>query len=71
MVCKHGYNTTVLTCLTCNPNGPKNKCTCNNTGTCALCKVFKPICEEINDCCDKILKNYPDDDSKISKIDKI
>jgi hypothetical protein len=55
MTCKHGVNLSKLNCITCYP-GTKNECTCNNQGKCELCKVFTPICNDINNLCKKMLK---------------
>jgi hypothetical protein len=55
MTCKHGVNLSKLNCITCYP-GTKNKCSCENQGKCELCKVFKPICNDINNLCKKMLK---------------
>jgi hypothetical protein len=51
--CRHGIIVNKLKCILCDKNA-KNYCKCNNNGTCELCKVFKPICKDINDCLYKI-----------------
>lgn len=55
MTCKHGVNLSKLNCITCNP-ATKNECTCKNQGKCELCKVFKPICNDINNLCKIMMK---------------
>lgn len=53
-MCKNHGVSKNLNCMICNPSGPINKCTCNFTKSCDLCKVFVPLCNEINDICEKI-----------------
>jgi hypothetical protein len=69
---KHGVSDK-LNCLICNPNGPPNKCICNNNGTCQLCQFYKPLCNDINRLCQKILSTTEDIDScfktKLSVVD--
>lgn len=52
--CKHGVNTNKINCLLCEPN-KKNYCSCNNAGSCPLCKEFKPLCANIMKVCNQIL----------------
>lgn len=44
-----------LNCMICNPDGPINKCECENSGKCDLCLIFKPLCKKIDECCEEIL----------------
>lgn len=53
-MCKNHGVSKNLNCMICNPNGPTNKCTCNYTKSCDLCKIFVPLCNEINNVCEKI-----------------
>lgn len=60
--CCHGVNTNKLNCLICNPS-KKNVCKCNNNGTCELCKEFKPLTKNINECLVNILQDKKIDTS--------
>lgn len=51
--CCHGVELQKLNCLICDPK-KRNMCKCDNSGTCELCKVFKPMKENIDKCLTKI-----------------